>query len=169
MNIPPHWVAVIGVLAGALIAAGSGFLASYIAYRRDLSLRRRDEKLRKYEEIYERLSKLHATVSSAIMPASFELMQGRVADVAKKIDAEHTTKLDALVGLYAPEIAGPYEKVRERSTKLLVNLFETSLAVAQQRSSGPAVAALVSGLHDLAGEVLAVQKEIVRLARAHDL
>lgn len=168
-ELAPHWVALIGVVGGALIASLAGFFTGFLAFRRERWFRRREEKIRKYEAIYEGLSRLHSMIASVITPACFELAQGRVADVAKKVQQEDSTKLDMLVGLYAPEIADRYEPIRTRYSQLLLDLMQTSLDVANHRSPKKGIEGMLSGLHDLAGSVVELQKELARLARRHDL
>jgi hypothetical protein len=169
-DLAPHWVALVGVLSGALIAAFSGFITSFFAFRRERWLRRREEKIRKYEAIYEGLSRLHAMIASVITPACFELAQGRVsADITKKFQQEDSTRLDMLVGLYAPEIAEHYEPIRTRYSQLLLDLMQTALDVANHRSPQKGIETMLSRLHDLSKAVVDLQKELARLARTHDL
>jgi hypothetical protein len=168
-DLAPHWVALIGVVGGALIAALTGFFASFLAFRRERWLRRREEKITKYEAIYEGLSRLHAMIASVITPACFELMAGRVADVSEKIQHEDSARLDMLVGLYAPEIKERFEPIRTRYSQILVDLMKTSMDVAHRGSAQEGVKGMITGLHDLARAVVELQKDLGQLARRHDL
>jgi hypothetical protein len=74
-----------------------------------------------------------------------------------------------LVGLYAPELAPKFDRMRERFTKMLACLLETSMDVAHRRPAQDGIKRMLADLTAGAGEIIELKKELAGLARNHDL
>lgn len=131
MNIEPHWIGLIGVICGATIASLAPLVSGYASHKRELKLKRRKEKLTRYEEIYQGLSALDAAIHTTYSPSVLRMMGADIPGETKQEEPPDLSKLDMLIGFYAPEIEADYEKIRDKVWHLygeyveFVSVFES--------------------------------------------
>ncbi|HEY1718098.1 MAG TPA: hypothetical protein VGH42_07355 [Verrucomicrobiae bacterium] len=108
-----EWVALIGVVAGGIMAGGFSILSNHISFSRQQRHQIREQHLQHIEEVFDCLDKVGNAISYFHTNYMVSLLQGKT-DPPLNILELPLARLELLVKLYCPELKPLFLRLKEQ-------------------------------------------------------
>jgi hypothetical protein len=160
-----EWIALIGVVAGGIMAGGFSIWNNYVSFSRQQKHKAREEQLRHIEEVFDCIDKVENAITYFHTNYMVSMLQGKTDPPPHALELP-LARLELLIKLYCPALNPSFLQLESQKEKCSSHFIEalTNLAAKNNQGKMAALRALTDALRQFTDLCEQLKTQVVGLA-----